>query len=77
MFSTITYQYTNFSGGSTTTTTGTTSLGHIMAIIGALMVPIIIFSVFMIVCLWLIFKKANKPGWAAIVRTILQFLVNV
>ncbi len=51
MFSTITYQYTNFSGGSTTTTTGTTSLGHIMAIFGALMVPIFIFSIFIIVCL--------------------------
>lgn len=28
---------------------------------------IILFSVFMIVCQWIIYQKAGKPGWAAII----------
>ena len=28
---------------------------------------IIVFAVFMIVCRWVIYQKAGKPGWAAIV----------
>ena len=67
MFSTITYQNTNINGGLTTTTSGTTSFGHVMALMGLFIIPILVFSLFMTVCLWLIFKKANKPGWASIV----------
>ncbi len=67
MFSSITYQYTTMNGGMTTTTSGTTSLSHVMALLTAFMIPILIFGVLMIVCTWLIFKKANKPGWASIV----------
>lgn len=28
---------------------------------------IIVFAVFMIVCRWVIYQKAGKPGWAAII----------
>ncbi|MDO3626861.1 DUF5684 domain-containing protein [Mucilaginibacter sp. BT774] len=39
----------------------------IIAIISALLIPIIIVSVIMIIAHWKIYEKAGKPGWAAII----------
>lgn len=42
-------------------------VGAILAAVAGMWLVILIVSVFMIVCMWKIFTKAGKPGWAAIV----------
>ncbi len=39
----------------------------LVAIISAMIIPIIIVSVIVIIGKWKIFEKAGKPGWAAII----------
>ena len=51
----------DYSYGSSTTTGALAGLG-----IGAYIIGLII-AIFAIVCMWKIFAKAGKPGWAAIV----------
>ena len=34
---------------------------------GTLMLLSLAFSVFMIICMWKVYKKAGKPGWASII----------
>ena len=43
------------------------TIAGVIAIISALMIPILIIWVIMIVSHWKIYEKAGKPGWAAIV----------
>ena len=43
------------------------ALAGLMAIIAAMMIPIIIISVITIVGQWKVYTKAGKPGWACIV----------
>jgi len=40
---------------------------QIMALLAAIMIPLLIVGIFMIVCMWMIYSKANKPGWACII----------
>jgi hypothetical protein len=58
------YNY-NYSTDLTTTDTGV--LAAMMAFFAAYTLVILVVAVFMIVCMWKIFVKAGKPGWAAIV----------
>jgi hypothetical protein len=44
-----------------------TALAPIIAIVSAMIIPIIIIWVVMVVAHWKIYEKAGKPGWAAIV----------
>lgn len=55
------YDYT------TTTTADAGALAAIMAFFAAYTLVILAVAAFMIVCMWKIFVKAGKPGWAAIV----------
>lgn len=50
----------------TTTTTSSTSDFN-FAFFSTVLLIALLLSVFMIVCLWRIFTKAGRPGWAAIV----------
>ena len=43
------------------------SVAAFLAIISAMIIPIIIVSVIVIIGKWKIYEKAGKPGWAAIV----------
>src|ERR1700753_3994349 len=43
------------------------ALAGVMAIISAMLIPLIIIWVIMVVAQWKIYEKAGKPGWAAIV----------
>ena len=42
-------------------------MNQLVALLAAYLLVIGIIAVFMIVCFWIIFTKAGKPGWAAIV----------
>jgi hypothetical protein len=43
------------------------ALAGVMAIIGAMLIPILIIVVITIVGKWKVYEKAGKPGWAAII----------
>lgn len=43
------------------------ALAPIIAIVSAMIIPIIIIWVVMVIAHWKIYEKAGKPGWAAIV----------
>src|ERR1700753_602765 len=43
------------------------ALAGVMAIISAMLIPLIIIWVIMVVAQWKIYEKAGKPGWAAII----------
>ncbi len=43
------------------------ALAGMMAVMGLFFVIIAILQIFIFVCLWKIFEKAGKPGWAALV----------
>jgi hypothetical protein len=58
------YDY-NYSTDLTTADTGV--LAAFMAFFAAYMLVILVIAAFMIVCMWKIFVKAGKPGWAALV----------
>lgn len=55
--------YYNYGGTSYTDT----SVTSIFAIFGTLMWIMAIVSILMIVCMWIIFRKAGKKGWEAII----------
>lgn len=57
----------DYTGAAAQTNLPAGTLGTIMAVFGAFMLVWLIIAVFMIVCIWRIFKKAGKPGWAALV----------
>ncbi|MEO8149585.1 MAG: DUF5684 domain-containing protein [Bacteroidia bacterium] len=39
----------------------------IMAMMSLILIPALILAVFFIICMWKIYTKAGKPGWAAII----------
>jgi hypothetical protein len=47
--------------------TSTSAVAAAMAIISAIMIPLIIIWVITIIGKWKVFEKAGKPGWAAII----------
>jgi hypothetical protein len=50
------------------TTTDTSGIaGAIMAFVAGYLLVLLLVLVFMLVCMWRIFAKAGKPGWAALV----------
>lgn len=51
----------------TFTTSDAAATGGLMAFLGAYMIFVLAFAVFMAVVMWKLFEKAGKPGWAAIV----------
>lgn len=51
----------------TTYTTTSSSDGALAGLVVFIWLIALIVSIFMIVCLWRIFTKAGRPGWAAIV----------
>ncbi len=54
----------------TTTTTTTTTNGDsgiLAGILGAWLIVVLVVTVLVVVSMWKLFKKAGKPGWAAIV----------
>ncbi len=59
------YNYDYSSAVATQTDAGV--LAALMAFMAAYMLVVLAIAVFMVVCLWKIFVKAGKPGWAAIV----------
>jgi hypothetical protein len=42
-------------------------MGQLMAVAGAAIFVFLGIAVFMIICMWKIYTKAGKPGWAAII----------
>jgi len=42
-------------------------MGDLILILGAYFVFVLALAIFMIVCMWKIYAKADKPGWASIV----------
>lgn len=53
-----------------------TSPEAIVGIISMLMIPILLLAIFMIACMWKIFTKAGKPGWASIIP-IYNYIVEL
>lgn len=51
----------------TLTTSDAAAAGGLMAFLGAYLIFVLVFAVFMAVVMWKLFEKAGKPGWAAIV----------
>ena len=49
-------------------------VAKLMALIAAMLIPLLIIGIFMIICMWMIYSKAGKPGWACIVP-IYSFIV--
>jgi hypothetical protein len=47
---------------------------QLMALIAAMLIPLLIIGIFMIICMWMIYSKAGKPGWACIIP-IYSFIV--
>lgn len=58
----MTYDYSYNVG-----TTDAGVLGGLLAFFAAYMVVVLAVAVFMLICMWKVFQKAGKPGWAAIV----------
>jgi len=50
-----------------TTTEYATSTQNVAAMMSMLIIPILLIAVFFIICMWRIYTKAGKPGWASIV----------
>jgi hypothetical protein len=51
----------------TSVTTNTLSTGAALAIVLVVWLFVLIITIFFIACLWRIFTKAGKPGWASII----------
>lgn len=58
----------------TTTTTDAGVAAAMTAFLGAYFLVVLVVAIFFIVCMWKIFVKAGKPGWAALVP-IYNFIV--
>lgn len=43
------------------------AIGAVMAIVAAMLIPILIVAVITIVGKWKVYEKAGKPGWAALI----------
>jgi len=63
---------TTISYPTTTTTVSSSTLTTILIIYYAV---VLVLAVFLIVCLWKVFNKAGKPGWAAIVPIYNSFTI--
>ncbi|HKU18874.1 MAG TPA: DUF5684 domain-containing protein [Candidatus Saccharimonadales bacterium] len=55
------YSYYTYSTPPVTTSSG------VSGVFWALLIGAVVLAVFMIVCMWRVFTKAGKPGWAAII----------
>lgn len=53
-----------------------TSPEAIVGILSMILIPILLLAVFMIACMWKIFVKAGKPGWACIIP-IYNYIVEL
>jgi hypothetical protein len=60
------YNY-NYSTDLTTTTADTGAIAALVAFFAAYTFVIFLIGIFYVVCMWKIFVKAGKPGWASIV----------
>jgi hypothetical protein len=63
----VDYTTTYDLGSTAATTTDTGVIAAFMAFFGGMWLFSMVLGVFFLVCMWKIFVKAGKPGWAAIV----------